>query len=163
MGEAGEQSMPQIDQGGAAPARDITVRRPGMAPITIRVFPADPRFAADVRSVVGELPLSDDEEAGRRRLESLLQRWYPRTRVHERTEIGAPLLSERLWYVLRDGGVRPREPRTERLLSALATARDVTADAEARLERARETVKSGVGLGSRRPDRDDPGEVGADD
>jgi hypothetical protein len=144
--------MPQSDQGVAAPVKDIPLPRADGASIRIRVFPSDPRFAEDVRRVAGELASpdglgpSDDDETARRLLESMLRGWYPRATVHERTEFGAPSHSERLWYVLRDGGVRPLNPRRERLHAALATARDLTAESEAVIDESRDLAASRVGV-----------------
>ncbi len=140
--------MPQTDHG-AAPLKDIPLPGTGMATIALRVFPADARFADDVRRVAAALGSSEDDEALRRRLESMLRGWYPRATVHERTEFGAPSHSDRLWYVLRDGGVRAPNPRRERLLAALSTARDVTADADVVMDHARDLVAGRVGGNAR--------------
>jgi hypothetical protein len=155
--------VPQTDSSGKARIRDIAVRWPGQTPIAIRVFPADPRFADEVQRVVDALAPSEDGAAVRRRIETELRRFYPRTTVHERTDFGAPDYADRLWYVLRDGRIRTPDPRIERLLSALAVARDVKADAVAAVDRAREVVAIKVGSTPRGRPGDVPAEGGGDD
>lgn len=149
--------MPQTGHD-AEPVKDIPLQGAGTSTIVIRVFPSDPRFAADVRRLAGELEPRDDDESLRRQLEARLRGWYPRVTVHERTEFGAPSHSERLWYVLRDGAVRPPNPGRDRLHAALAAARDLTADSEAVMDHARDLVATRVGGDTRRdgPDSVDP-------
>jgi hypothetical protein len=146
----------RIDTRGPHGIGDVTLERPGSRPILVRTFPAERRFADDVRRVAADAstpPCTD--EVLRSRIESALRAWYPRLTIHARTDFGALDQAEILWYALRDGRVRPEEPRTDRLHAALATARDVTDEAEAALRHARETASVTSGRPSRHDDEHD--------
>jgi hypothetical protein len=120
--------------------------------IQVHVFPDEKRLAADVvRAADSVAPeAGSDRELSRAAVEHRLRVWYPRLVIHSRTDFAAIVPSEEVWYVMRDGRIRRPDERIERLHAALATARDVTADADAALIRSRSIAAA---AGSRRPVR----------
>jgi hypothetical protein len=114
--------------------------------IQVHVFPDEKRLAADVARAADSVRDSagSDDELSRAAVEQRLRAWYPRLVIHSRTEFAAIMPSEEVWYVMRDGRVRRPNDRIERLHAALATARDITADADAALIRSR-TIASAAG------------------
>jgi hypothetical protein len=111
--------------------------------VVVRTFPEDPHVAADVLKVVsmiatpGSRPPQLLEE-----LERGLRAWYPRMRIRPREELASLSQTEHVWYAMRDGRVHPPDSRLDRLHAAMATARDVTSDADHAIARARELVGS---------------------
>jgi hypothetical protein len=110
--------------------------------IIVRVFPEDRRLAEDARRVaLAAAPDATDVDGLRQGTETGLRAWYPRAAIHVREDLAALNTVETLWYVMRDGRVHP-DARRDRLHNALATARDVTAEATQALLRSRELVES---------------------
>jgi len=107
--------------------------------VQLHVFPDEARLAADVAKAADAVDpeARSDRERWRAAVEQRLRTWYPRLVIHSRTDFAAIMPSEEVWYVMRDGRVRRPDDRIERLHAALATARDVTADADAALVRSR--------------------------
>ena len=148
--------MTQIDPRAAtATVADVRLVRQGSRPVLVRAFPAERHFADDVQRIVLELASeAGDDDTIRERLETTLRAWYPRLSVHERTDFGALDGAEMVWYVLRDGRVRPDDPRIDRIHAALATAREVSDDAETAIRHAREAVAMVAGRHGARSNAD---------
>ena len=119
---------------------------PEGARIVVRVFPQDRRLAEDIRRVgLAALGASADDAELRLRIERGLRGWYPRLSIHEQEQLASLLPHERTWYAMRDGRVHQADPRIDRLHAALATARDLTAEADSALGRSRAIQTEVVG------------------
>ena len=120
--------------------------------VQLHVFPDEARLAADVARAAAlvDPEAHTDRERWRVAVEQRLRTWYPRLVIHSRTDFAAIMPSEEVWYVMRDGRVRRPDDRIERLHAALATARDVTEEADAALTRSRGIAAA---AGSTRGDR----------
>jgi len=94
---------------------------------TLRVvtFPADDdAFRREVETALVDLVDAGPLEAQRVVLEERLRTWYRSVQVRRRDSLGgyAGDLGE-VWYVYRDGRIRPRNDVLERLYRAMADAR----------------------------------------
>ncbi len=120
----------------------LYLRAPGHQTVQVHVFPEDRRLTADIARTAADIGADGEPDlaAWRASLEERLRTWYPRLVIHPRAELAAIMPSEEVWYVMRDGRIRSRGDRTDRLHAALATARDMTAQAGEALGRSQEVA-----------------------
>ncbi len=120
----------------------VYLRAPGRQTVQVHVFPEDRRLTADIARTAADIGADGEPDlaAWRASLEARLRTWYPRLVIHIRAELAAIMPSEEVWYVMRDGRIRSRDDRTDRLHAALATARDMTAQAGEALSRSQEVA-----------------------
>jgi hypothetical protein len=150
MGSAGGPAGGGAVQSSAGP-RDVRI--PGGSTIALHVFPDDPRLWRDISRVADRMGPDEvaDPERLRSAIETALRAWYPRLTIHTRTDIAALMPSDEVWYVMRDGRVGRPDERIDRLHAALATARDITEEADAALSRSHQIAATiGSTRGSRR-------------
>jgi hypothetical protein len=98
---------------------------PGPHGLRLISFPsADENFREEVQSAVKRLPDRQSEDEWRRQLVDELRQWYPAVEIVPQDTLAQLELQRiRVWYVYRDGRVRPIDDRRERLYAALASAR----------------------------------------
>lgn len=109
--------------------------------IVVHVFPDEEQLWRDVRktalAITGE---SRNEPRLRASVQRALQRWYPHLIISRKEEL-ASLADECVWYVMRDGRVRPPREGVDRLYRAMSDARDTQEASDASIDRARATIE----------------------
>jgi hypothetical protein len=113
--------------------------------IVVHVFPDDVRLLEDVRRAALAMHLErPGEDDLRHAVEVALRPWYPRLTITCRQELARLSESEHVWYVLRDGRVRPPEERRDRLYSALAAARETSERSDQALRDAHAAISTAL-------------------
>jgi len=107
--------------------------------VHVLVFPADDvALRLELQRALREVPAELPEARRIADIEDRLRRWYRSIEIRPRDPLGGydddPT---RVWYVYRDGRIRARNERLERLYGALATARGTVRAAEVAIAHAR--------------------------
>ncbi len=91
----------------------------------VRTFPAaDHAFATEVEAALDRaIGRTADEVDAARVLEAELRHVHPRAVVRPQSDLGGIPGRRPVWYVYRDGRLRPTSPASERLYAALGRAR----------------------------------------
>jgi hypothetical protein len=110
--------------------------------ISIHAFPEDERLVQDVRRTALAMAAEHASEPElRRRVEQSLRQWYPRLTISRREDFAGLGPKEHVWYVLRDGRVRRPQPVIDRMYTALADSREVSAAWDSAMRRASEALE----------------------
>ena len=135
----------------------VWIAAPDGRRITIRPFPDEPGFMADIRRLaIAVGPSAATEAELRDLLETALRARYPRLVIRARDSLATLAGDDQVWYVLRDGRVgRPNE-RLSRLHPSPADARRSWEARDNVVQRA----APGFALAKRPGDRQDPGQGG---
>ena len=90
-----------------------------MTPPSLRliVFPDDDRILREeVEASVARLPADLGQDDARDAVQRDLRTWYRSLVIHERSLLGSyPDDQSQVWYVYRDGRIRPRSGELDRL------------------------------------------------
>jgi hypothetical protein len=119
-------------------------------PLRVLVFPAeDVDLRGEIQAALANIPADLPESRQIADLEKHLRRWYRSIEIRPRDPLGGydddPT---RVWYVYRDGRIRARNERLERLYGALAAARLTVHASEEAIGKARTAAEH-----ARYPDR----------
>ena len=139
--------------------------------LRLLVFPVDDEgLQHAVEAAVGRLGDDVPDADAPAAVQQDLRRWYRSLSIRERDALGGyPDDPARVWYVYRDGRIRKRDGRLERLYEALAAARATCESSEAVVEHARATARTAGyaidsarsgGFAPRQRDPSDPDPVG---
>jgi hypothetical protein len=112
---------------------------PELPRIQIRTFPSgDADFARATHSALDRsVPDATDVRSLASVVDRRLREAYPNSRIVPQDEMGRLGKGEQLWYVYRDGRVRPPDERRERLYRVVGEARRTVAAAETTLDHSR--------------------------
>jgi hypothetical protein len=118
--------------------------------LRVLVFPAeDVALRREVQAALADIPADLPESRRIADIEQRLRRWYRSIEIRPRDPLGGydddPTA---VWYVYRDGRIRARNERLERLYAALASARLTIHASEEAIGKARDAARS-----ARHPDR----------
>ena len=116
--------------------------------VHVLVFPAeDVTLRGEIHAALADIPADLPEPRQIEHVQDQLRRWYRSIEIRPRDPLGGyeddPT---RVWYVYRDGRVRARSERLDRLehlYAALAAARLTVRASEHALEHAREAARRG--------------------
>ena len=116
--------------------------------VHVLVFPAeDVTLRGEIHAALADIPADLPEPRQIEHVQDQLRRWYRSIEIRPRDPLGGyeddPT---RVWYVYRDGRVRARSERLDRLehlYAALAAARLTVRASEHALEQAREAARRG--------------------
>jgi hypothetical protein len=116
--------------------------------VHVLVFPAeDVTLRGEIHAALADIPADLPETRQIEHVQDQLRRWYRSIEIRPRDPLGGyeddPT---RVWYVYRDGRIRGRSERLDRLehlYAALAAARLTVRASEHALDRAREAARLG--------------------